>query len=106
VNERMPASAVGAMQKVARCEWSCHISSDVDVTRLVTSSGFGQQRRGCSLFVHFTIAFWLFALNRLASSIPAVADETSGYEYLLRVLGFIVIIVGIIDKNVTTKSLP
>jgi hypothetical protein len=64
------------------------------------------KRTGDRLFVHFAIAFWLFALNQLASSIPVVADETSGYEYLLRVLGFIVNIVGIIDKNITTKSLP
>ena len=63
------------------------------------------KRTGDRLFVHFAIAFWLFALNQLTSSIPVVAGETSGYEYLLRVLGFIVIIVGIIDKNVTTKSL-
>ena len=61
---------------------------------------------GDRLFVHFAIAFWLLALNQLASSIPLVADETRGYEYLLRVLGFIVIIVGIIDKNLATKSRP
>ena len=62
------------------------------------------KRTGDRLFVHFAIAFWLLALNQLASSIPLVADETRGYEYLLRVLGFIVIIVGIIDKNLATKS--
>ena len=62
------------------------------------------KRTGDRLFVHFAIAFWLFALNQLASSIRVVADETSGYEYLLRVLGFIVIILGIIDKNFATRS--
>jgi len=62
------------------------------------------KRTGDRLFVHFAIAFGLLALNQLASSIPLVADETRGYEYLLRVLGFIVIIVGIIDKNLATKS--
>ena len=62
------------------------------------------KRTGDRLFVHFAIAFWLLALNQLASSLPLVADETRGYEYLLRVLGFIVIIVGIIDKNLATKS--
>jgi hypothetical protein len=56
------------------------------------------------LFVHFVIAFWLFALNQLVSSVPVIANQTSGYEYVLRVLGFIVIIVGIIDKNFATKS--
>ena len=52
------------------------------------------------LFVHFAIAFWLFMLNQLATSIPQVADQADGYEYLLRVLGFVLIIIGIVDKNV------
>lgn len=51
------------------------------------------------LFLHFAIAFWLFASNQLATSIPVVTNETGGYEYLLRVLGFLLIIVAIIDKN-------
>ena len=51
------------------------------------------------LFLHFAIAFWLLALNQLATSIPVVTNETGGYEYLLRVLGFLLIIVAIIDKN-------
>ena len=51
------------------------------------------------LFLHFALAFWLFALNQLATSIPDVTEETGGYEYLLRVLGFLLIIVAIIDKN-------
>ena len=45
------------------------------------------------------VAFWLFVLNQLVTSIPSLADDTAGYEYLLRVLGFLVIIAGIIDKN-------
>ena len=55
---------------------------------------------GDRLFIHFAVAFWLFVLNQLATSIPAIADETDGYEYVLRVAGFVVIIVGIVDKNV------
>jgi hypothetical protein len=55
------------------------------------------------LFLHFAIAFWLFVLNQLATSVPDIASKTNGYEYLLRVLGFIVIIVGIVDKNVAAK---
>jgi hypothetical protein len=41
------------------------------------------RRTGDRLFLHFAAAFWLFALNQLATSIPAVANETAGYEYLL-----------------------
>jgi hypothetical protein len=57
------------------------------------------KRTGDRLFIHFAVAFSLFVLNQLATAIPNVADETDGYQYLLRVLGFIVIIAGIIDKN-------
>jgi hypothetical protein len=57
------------------------------------------KRTGDRIFIHFAVAFWLFVLNQLATSIPSVAKETDGYEYLLRVIGFIVIIVGIVDKN-------
>lgn len=57
------------------------------------------RRTGDRLFLHFAVAFWLFALNQLVTSIPVVADETDGYEYLLRVLGFIVILAAIADKN-------
>jgi hypothetical protein len=56
------------------------------------------------LFLHFAIAFWLFTLNQLAGSIPVVAIETAGYEYLLRVLGFIVILVAIVDKNLIPRQ--
>jgi hypothetical protein len=51
------------------------------------------------LFLHFAAAFWLFALNQLASSVPTVSDQTVGYEYLLRVVGFLLILVAILDKN-------
>ena len=56
------------------------------------------------LFSYFAIAFGLFALNQLATSIPFVTDETAGYEYVLRVLGFMLILVAILDKNVAPPS--
>jgi hypothetical protein len=58
------------------------------------------------LFLHFAIAFWLFALNELAVSVPRVTSDTSGYEYLLRVLGFILILIAIADKNLSPSSVP
>jgi hypothetical protein len=61
------------------------------------------KRTGDRLFLHFAVAFWLFASNQLASSIPIVANETAGYEYLLRVLGFIVILAAIVDKNLIAR---
>jgi hypothetical protein len=61
------------------------------------------KRTGDRLFLHFAVAFWLFALNQLATSVPGVANETAGYEYLLRVLGFIILLAGIIDKNLVAR---
>jgi hypothetical protein len=61
------------------------------------------RRTGDRLFLHFAVAFWLLALNQLATSIPAVANETAGYEYLLRVVGFIVILAAIVDKNLLSR---
>jgi Family of unknown function (DUF5985) len=61
------------------------------------------RRTGDRLFLHFAVAFWLLALNQLATSIPVVANETAGYEYLLRVVGFIVILAAIVDKNLLTR---
>jgi hypothetical protein len=58
------------------------------------------RRTGDRLFAHFAVAFWIFALNQLVTSIPAVTDETDGYEYLLRVLGYLLILVAIVEKNV------
>jgi uncharacterized protein DUF5985 len=57
------------------------------------------RRTNDRLFLDFAVAFWLFALDQLATSIPKVVDQTVGYEYLLRILGFMLIIVAIVDKN-------
>jgi hypothetical protein len=57
------------------------------------------RRTGDRLFLHFAAAFWLFALNQFATSVPTLADEMGGYEYLLRVLGFVIILVAIVDKT-------
>ena len=62
------------------------------------------KRIGDRLFLQFALAFWLFALNQLSSSIPDVTRETDGYEYLLRVFGFVLIIVAIVDKNLERQS--
>jgi len=57
------------------------------------------RKTGDRLFVHFAIAFWLFALNQGLTSFLEAADERIRYAYVLRVLGFALILVGIIDKN-------
>lgn len=42
---------------------------------------------------------WLFGLNQLIVSAPTLTTETGSSAYLLRILGFTVILVSIIDKN-------
>ena len=51
------------------------------------------------LFLAFAAAFLLFALNQgLATALTVVSEPTS-LIYALRVLGFILILAAIVDKN-------
>jgi predicted permease len=51
------------------------------------------------LFLFFTVAFTLMALNRIGLSIVADESETRTYFYVVRLVAFVLIIVGIWDKN-------
>lgn len=51
------------------------------------------------LFLAFAIAFVLLALNHMLAQWLGAADERVGYTYLLRVLGFVLILAAIVDKN-------
>lgn len=52
------------------------------------------------LFLAFAVAFGLLALNQALAQWLGAADERVGYTYLLRVLGFVLILVAIVDKNI------
>lgn len=54
------------------------------------------------LFVAFAAAFALLALNQALAAFLGAGDELTPYTYILRVLGFILILLAIIDKNVST----
>ena len=56
------------------------------------------------LFLAFAVAFVLLALNQLLALLLGAADERIGYTYLLRVLGFVLILAAIVDKNVSSKG--
>ena len=56
------------------------------------------------LFMNFTIAFWLLALNQLVLSILERTDETRTYVYFIRVIAFLFIIFAIVDKNIFSFS--
>ena len=55
------------------------------------------------LFLAFGIAFVLLALNQGLAQWLGAADERVAYTYLLRVLGFVLILAAIIDKNVARR---
>ncbi len=58
------------------------------------------RKTGDRLFVHFAVAFALFAANQIATSFVDLSDERRGYAYILRILGYVLILTAIVDKNV------
>jgi len=54
------------------------------------------------LFLAFSAAFALLALNQALAAFLGAGDELTPYTYVLRVLGFILILYAIVDKNVAT----
>ena len=52
------------------------------------------------LFLSFSAAFVLLATNLLIVVTLGVEDERTGYSYILRVLGFLLILWAILRKNV------
>ncbi len=62
------------------------------------------KKTGDRLFVAFGIAFVLLALNQALAQWLGAADERVGYTYLLRVLGFVLILWAIVDKNVSKRE--
>jgi hypothetical protein len=62
------------------------------------------RRTSDRLFLAFSVAFALFALNQALAQWLGAADERVGFTYLLRVLGFILILAAIIDKNLAGSA--
>jgi predicted permease len=55
------------------------------------------------LFLAFALAFWLMAANQFGYSVMDMENENSGYLYLLRVIGYGLILAAIIGKNIAPK---
>jgi hypothetical protein len=58
------------------------------------------------LFVAFAAAFGLMALNQALAAFLGAGDELTPYTYVLRVLGFVLILIAIVDKNVSSRRSP
>jgi len=78
-----------------------YISGAVTLGYLIAALFFARfwKRTRDRLFVAFAIAFVLLALNQALAQWLGAADERVGYTYLLRVLGFVLILAAIVDKN-------
>lgn len=59
---------------------------------------------GERLFAFFAVAFWLLGSQWLLLEIFRPPTENRFYFYLLRLLAFLVIIAGILDKNRKKRS--
>jgi hypothetical protein len=68
---------------------------------LVASGFFARfwRKTGERLFLAFGIAFAFLALNQAAATYLDAGDERNLYAYTLRVIGFILILAAIVDKN-------
>jgi peptidoglycan/LPS O-acetylase OafA/YrhL len=55
------------------------------------------------LFLAFAAAFVLLAMNQLLAAFLGASDELTPYTYTLRVLGFVLILAAIVDKNISAR---
>jgi hypothetical protein len=51
------------------------------------------------LFIMFALAFWVLGFNWVALALVPPAHESRGYAYFVRVIAFVLLLAGIIDKN-------
>lgn len=56
------------------------------------------------LFVLFFLAFWMLALNWLVLALIPSVPETRHQVFILRLSAFVLIIVGIVDKNRRSRA--
>ena len=56
------------------------------------------------LFISFAAAFVLLALNQVLAAFLGAGDELTPYTYVLRVLGFVLILIAIVDKNLSNRG--
>jgi membrane-associated PAP2 superfamily phosphatase len=60
-------------------------------------------RTSDALFAIFAVAFWLMALNQTLAAMMEYGREELGWVYLLRLAAFVLIIGGILQKNLRAR---
>ena len=61
------------------------------------------RRSGDRLFLAFSLAFLVFAVNRVLLSVLEEESEARTYVYLLRALAFLLIALAVVDKNLQRR---
>jgi hypothetical protein len=56
------------------------------------------------LFLAFSWAFVLFGVNQALADLFQVVFEPNSFVYVLRILGFVLILVAIFDKNLSRRA--
>jgi uncharacterized protein (TIGR04206 family) len=51
------------------------------------------------LFAFLTTGFWIFAVNYSVLALLPLADERRTYAFVLRLCGFVAILLGVLAKN-------
>lgn len=56
------------------------------------------------LFLIFAVAFWLLAANQVAPVLLGIPRENASGVYLFRLAAFVLIIIGILGKNLADRD--
>jgi hypothetical protein len=62
------------------------------------------RRTADRLFAVFAVAFVLFAINQTLTLVLGTTNELRGSIYILRVVGYVLILFAIVDKNVFARK--
>ena len=81
-----------------------YLSGAVTLGFLVAAAFFLRfwRRTHDRLFLAFGAAFVLLAVNQVLAAFLGAGDERTPYTYVLRVLGFVLILYAIVDKNLSS----
>jgi hypothetical protein len=85
--------------------WIAYLGGAVTIGYLVSGLFFLRfwRKTDDRLFLAFAIAFVLLAVNQGLAAFLAAGDERAAYAYALRVLGFVLILAAIVDKNFSAR---
>jgi len=84
---------------------SAYLSGAVTLGYLVAGASFLRfwRKTRDRLFLAFGVAFGLLSVNQILATAIDAGDESVIYAYLLRVLGFVLILSAIVDKNLSMR---